>query len=192
MSPCPTLQALLSQSAPNASSPDLLITFPSGLKIHAPGTPAHKPSTTQTPTFSLRTACLRTHVPGARYMVVALDIDAPSPSLPLAAPVLHYLHTDLTAVAPPTNNGGAKGTLVAPLTSWQAPAPSTGFSSAPHRYVFLVWEQPVKLCGEQVREKLGIKGEGGVWRKTKWDVEGVVRKLGLGDVVAGTWMCVSN
>lgn len=86
---------------------------------------------------------------------------------------------------------GGKGTLEAPLASWLAPAPP-GFS-APHRYVFLVWEQPEKMSGEQVREKLGLgKGEAGLWGKTRWDVEGFVRKLKLGEVVAGTWMVVGS
>ncbi|KAF2440780.1 hypothetical protein P171DRAFT_108202 [Karstenula rhodostoma CBS 690.94] len=213
-SPTSTIKKFLDQNKDNAK-PDLLITFPSGTAIPAPATKADKPSTSQQPTFSLAQSCLRTHVPGAKYMAVSLDLDAPSPSLPLASPILHYLHTDLTAAtaspfASPSPvyktdtatdtwvqltassvTAGGKGTLEKPLTSWLAPAPP-GFS-APHRYVFLVWEQPEKMSGEQVRAKLGLgKGEAGLWRKSRFDIEGFVRKLKLGKIVAGTWMVVGS
>lgn len=172
--------------------------------------------TSQQPTLSLSAACLRTHVPGARYLAVALDLDAPVPSLPLASPILHYLHTDLTAVTSPfgqpssgglfktdtaTNTwvklepssaaSGSKGSVEQPLASWTAPAPPG--VSAPHRYVFLIWEQPKRLNGEMVRASLGMgKTEGGKWSRVRWDVEGFVSKLKLGEIVAGTWMYVGN
>ena len=54
-------------------------------------------------------------------------------------------------------------------------------------------EDEEKMRGEDVRAKLGLgKGEAGLWSKTRWDVEGFVRKLKLGDVVSGTWMVVGS
>jgi phosphatidylethanolamine-binding protein (PEBP) family uncharacterized protein len=218
-SPTPTIQKFLDQNKDNAT-PDLLITFPSGTQVPTPATKADKPSTSQQPTFFLAHSCIRTRFPGAKYITVSLDLDAPSPSLPLASPILHYLHTDLTAEvaspfaapAPPPSPPiyetdtatdtwvqltacsvavGGQGTLEKPLASWLAPAPP-GFS-APHRYVFLVWEQPEKMSGEQVRTRLRLgKGEAGLWGKVRFDIEGFVRKLKLGEIVAGTWMVVGS
>lgn len=88
---------------------------------------------------------------------------------------------------------GGRGTLERPLASWLAPAPP-GFS-APHRYMFLVWEQPKRVSGDQVRAKLGLdegEGEAGLWGRSWFDVEGFVEKLKLGEIVAGTWMVVGN
>lgn len=213
----PTIQAFLDTNKDNVS-PALLVTFPSGTQVNAPAATATKSEASQAPVFSLSHSCLRTHVPGAKYIAVALDLDAPSPSFPLASPILHYLHTDLKAIISPfaqsssrptsmyktdtaTNTwvelkpttvaNGGKGTLEKPLASWLAPAPPG--VSAPHRYVFLVWEQPERMTGEQVREKLGMrKHEGGLWSKSRWDVEGFVRKLKLGNVAAGTWVCIES
>ena len=213
----PTVKRFLDKNKDDAN-PALLITFPSGIQVNAPATTATKADANKPPTFALSHSCLRTHVPGARYIAVALDLDAPSPSFPVASPILHYLHTDLRAVISPfaqpssrpssmyktdtaTNTwvnlepstiaSGGKGTLEKPLASWLAPAPPG--VSAPHRYVFLVWEQPEKMSGEQVRERLSMsKSEGGLWSKSRWDVEGFVNKLKLGDIVAGTWMCVES
>lgn len=159
-------------------------------------------------------------MPGAKYIALSLDLDAPSPSLPLLAPILHYLHTDLVAATtspfaatsqPPSSPilktdtatdmwvqlispaiaAGGKGTLEKPLASWLPPAPP-GFS-APHRYVFLVWEQPAGMSGEEVRRKMGWgAAEKGLLGKIRFDLEGFVRRVGVGEVVAGTWMVVGG
>ncbi|KAJ4293135.1 hypothetical protein N0V90_008417 [Kalmusia sp. IMI 367209] len=154
--PFPTVQKFLDANK-NTETQSLLVTFPSGTQIITPATPASKSSTQQPPTLALSSTCLRTHVPGAKYIAVSLDLDAPSPSLHIASPILHYLHTDLTATtspfAPPAEPmtkiptkeswvrleaagvaEGGKGTLEKPLAGWLPPTPP-GFS-APHRYVF--------------------------------------------------------
>ncbi|KAK7189414.1 hypothetical protein PSPO01_04417 [Paraphaeosphaeria sporulosa] len=217
-SPTPTIKKFLDQNKDN-TAPSLLITFPSGTQIPAPATKASKSNTARAPTFSVTQSCLRTHLPGAKYIALALDLDAPSPAPPLPSPVLHCLHTDLVAataspfaaapsssspifktdtatdtwvqLTPSSVAAGGEGTLGKPLASWVAPAPP-GFS-APHRYVFLVWEQPEKMSGEEVRRKMGWgKGEIGLWGKVRFDVEGFVRRVGAGEIVAGTWMVVGG
>ncbi|KAF9735407.1 hypothetical protein PMIN01_06812 [Paraphaeosphaeria minitans] len=205
-SPTPTIQKFLDQNK-DTTAPSLLMTFPSGTRIPAPATKASKPSTTGEPTFSVNQSCLRTHVPGAKYIALSLDVDAPSPSFPLLSPILHYLHTDLVAAAPPSppisetdtatdtwvqlTPSSGEGTLEAPLTSWLPPGPPR--FSAPHRYIFLVWEQPENMGREEVRVTLGLgQEESGLWGKIRYDTEGFVEKLKLGEIVAGTWMDVGS
>ena len=122
------------------------------------------------------------------------------------SPLLHSLQADLslslsTAALSPSDDFI---TLEAPTSDpsrgevapYMGPAPP-GLSS-PHRYVFMLWEQPDGVTVERIREEMGFEteaGEGGggfgggagLMSRVRWDQERFERRLGLGRVVAGNY-----
>ncbi|TKA55357.1 hypothetical protein B0A53_02281 [Rhodotorula sp. CCFEE 5036] len=78
--------------------------------------------------------------PEAKYTVVLADPDAPSREDPKWGP---YMHFALADVVP----GQAAGTT---LVGYMGPAPPQG--TGPHRYVFLVYAQPVDRTPELGRD----------------------------------------
>ncbi|KAK4442458.1 phosphatidylethanolamine-binding protein [Podospora aff. communis PSN243] len=128
------------------------------------------------------------------YLIAALDIDPPFPSFPVMGPLLHSLTADLT-LANEMNipedgfiplegpSSGSEGDVV----PYMGPAPPAW--STPHRYVFMMWEQPEGVTGEKIREEMGLDAEEGVGMmgRARWDQEGFERRWGLGRVVAGNY-----
>ncbi|KAK3399942.1 phosphatidylethanolamine-binding protein [Sordaria brevicollis] len=146
------------------------------------------------------------------YLVVGLDLDPPFPSFPVLGPILHSLEADLRLETEELDAdegyvyltadevaGGPEGTrhvggrVTKPVVGYMGPKPPG--VSAPHRYVFLCWEQPGGVDARRVREVLGLGAEGdegldgevGMTTRVRWDQEGFERKLGLGEVVAGNY-----
>lgn len=73
--------------------------------------------------------------PTSTYLVVSLDIDAPFPSFGILGPILHWIQSDIKVTS--------EGVLVsdAPfVANYIGPAPPP--MSAPHRYIFFLYEQP--------------------------------------------------
>ncbi|KAJ5512377.1 Protease inhibitor (Tfs1) [Penicillium fimorum] len=69
------------------------------------------------------------------YLVVSLDIDAPFPSFVILSPILHWIQSDIKV----TSEGAFE--FDAPfVANYIGPAPPP--ISAPHRYLFLLYEQP--------------------------------------------------
>lgn len=134
-----------------------------------------------------------------RYLVAGLDLDPPFPSFPVMGPILHSMQADLTLAAdeldpesadefiplqPATGEDGAGASR--PVAAYMGPAPP-GLSS-PHRYMFMMWEQPAGVTGERIRDEVGFGEEGvGLMTRMRWDQEAFERKLGLGRVVAGNY-----
>jgi len=54
--------------------------------------------------------------------------------------------------------------------------------SKPHRYVFLLYEQPEGLDAGKGGKKVGI------WPRMRWDPGKFAREVKLGEVVAGSWI----
>lgn len=147
------------------------------------------------------------------YLVVCLDLDPPFPSFPVLAPTLHSLEADLRLETEELDvdegyvyltadevAGGSEGIshsgtrATKPVVGYMGPKPPG--MSAPHRYVFLCWEQPGGVDSHTIREALGLGAEQeidddaddvGMARRVRWDQEGFERKLGLGKVVAGNY-----
>ncbi|KAK0643784.1 phosphatidylethanolamine-binding protein [Cercophora newfieldiana] len=127
------------------------------------------------------------------YLVAGLDLDPPFPSFPVMGPLLHSLQADMTLA---TGEMGADEEFIRlqgrsregeEVAGYMGPAPPPW--SGPHRYVFVVWEQPKGVDGGKIREELGLQeGEGvGMVGRLRWDLEGFERRLGLGRVVAGNY-----
>ena len=119
-------------------------------------------------------------MPGAKgvYLVVGLDLDAPFVSLPVLGPILHWVQSGLVA--------GADGVLEAkaPFTAnYIGPAPPPG--AAPHRYVFLLYEQP---AGYDVAKYAPADGKKlGNAKRMFYRLENLEKEIKLGPVIAANY-----
>lgn len=119
-------------------------------------------------------------------MVIGLDIDAPFPSFGVLGPILHWIQPDLQ----PDADAGTDQLKTLKTTSgsgfvanYIGPAPPPG--SAPHRYVFLLYEQP---RGFDVGKYAPADGqELGLWGRVRWDLAQWEREVGLGEVRAANY-----
>lgn len=137
-----------------------------------------------TPTLSMSAAALKS-APGTKYLAVSIDLDAPFPSFAVLGPALHGLHVDLVA-------GAVDADGFAPLegtAQWLVPyvGPGPPKPSAPHRYVFMVFEQPEGMDAAKIKSVLGFGQEVGLMARIRWDEEAAEKKLGLGEAVAGNY-----
>jgi phosphatidylethanolamine-binding protein len=154
------------------------------LKVHFPNATVTEPkarlsrkASKDAPFLSLSTSAVKSK--DAKYIAVAIDLDAPFPSLPVLGPICHGIQTDLQASGEPDSDGFVKleATGVDPVISYVGPNPPP--LSGPHRYVFMVWEQPEGSGAEAVRKALGLTKEAGISARVRWDEDGFEKKVGL-------------
>ncbi|OJJ80540.1 YbhB/YbcL family Raf kinase inhibitor-like protein [Aspergillus glaucus CBS 516.65] len=124
------------------------------------------------------------------YIAISLDIDAPFPSLPILGPILHWIQPGIrlqqTPYSPSSPSSSSSSTLqpTAPfVANYIGPAPPPG--SAPHRYVFLLYEQPEGFAGERYAPKDGRELSN--WYRMRFDLGEWGRGVGLGDFAVGNW-----
>jgi phosphatidylethanolamine-binding protein (PEBP) family uncharacterized protein len=142
------------------------------------------------PFLSLSNAVMKTK--DAKYIAVAIDLDAPFPSFPVLGPICHCIQTDLQASGEPDSDGFVKLEAggIDPVVPYIKPAPPP--LSSPHRYVFLVWEQPEGGEAEKVRNALGLTKDPGIAARVRWDEEGFEKKVGLSsEPLAGNYFLVN-
>ncbi|OQE39791.1 hypothetical protein PENCOP_c006G04811 [Penicillium coprophilum] len=73
--------------------------------------------------------------PTTTYLIVSLDIDAPFPAFAILSPILHWIQSDVKVTSDATLK------LDQPFVAdYLSPAPPP--ISAPHRYLFFLYEQP--------------------------------------------------
>lgn len=114
------------------------------------------------------------------YLLVSIDLDGPFPSFSILSPILHWIQPSLH---PTPSNDNTTTTLKANapfIANWIGPEPPPG--SGPHRYVFLLYEQPEGF--EVQRYAPGAGKEMGIWGRVRFDLDGFEREVGLGEVVA--------
>ncbi|KAI1810154.1 PEBP-like protein [Poronia punctata] len=163
----------------------LRIHFPETVVVTTAGANLTTTQAKSAPTFSVSASALKSTT-STRYIVVAIDIDAPFPSIPVLGPILHGIHVDLVAGSTPDADGFVP--LEGPA-EWFVPyiGPAPPKPSSAHRYMFLVFEQPETLDGAKIKSVIGvgpdIKLTGRMW----WDQKGFEEKMGLGDVLAGNF-----
>lgn len=119
-------------------------------------------------------------VAGKTYLALSLDLHAPFPSLPILGPILHGMQTGLTA----SSGSPQLGTDVSPIVRYVPPGPPP--FSGPHRYVFLLYEEPADFDAKKFKPQ----GEGQEFprlQRIRFDINGFVKEAGLGDVLAGGW-----
>ncbi|KAK4233714.1 phosphatidylethanolamine-binding protein [Achaetomium macrosporum] len=114
--------------------------------------------------------------PEKTYMVVCLDPDAPFASFPILGPVNHWCQSGLRLSAAEGN--GKLETSDPFLVDYIGPGPPPG--AAPHRYVFLLYEQPANfdIKAHASGKHVGVGG------RARYDLEAWEKKIGLGEVVA--------
>ncbi len=167
------------------------------LRIHFPETTVTEAATNvtiaasaPTPTLSMSVSALKSTTSGSinKYLAFSIDLDAPFPAFPFLGPGLHGVHADLVAGAADANGfvaleGGSAEWQVAP---YMGPGPPP--LSAPHRYVFMVFEQPEGMDTAKVKSVLGLdRPATSVLSRIRWDQAAAEKSLGLGEVVAGNY-----
>ena len=172
----PILASVLQKQTSN-----LRIEFPT-ITVTTPGQSVAKELALSTPKLHLQSI---KH--NKTYLAVSLDPDAPFPSIPLLGPILHECQMGLTGADGVTDGGWTRlATTEGPAVSWIPPTPPG--ISGPHRYIFLVWEQPEGVTLEAVRQMVDWgDGNVGLSKRVRWDVDGFLKKTGLGEVVGGAW-----
>jgi phosphatidylethanolamine-binding protein (PEBP) family uncharacterized protein len=112
------------------------------------------------------------------YIAVSLDLDAPFPSFPVLAPICHGLQTDLKATGEPDADGFVKlESITPPIVPYGPPGPPP--LSGPHRYLFMVWEQPPTASAEEIKKTMGLGDNIPITKRIRWDEEGFEKKVGL-------------
>ena len=108
-------------------------------------------------------------------MIVSLDIDAPFPSFGVLGPILHWIQSD----AKITDSSLLE--FDAPfVANWIGPAPPPG--SAPHRYIFFLYEQPETF---DLKDHAPVDGkELSVWSRMRYNLDGWAEEVKLGSPVA--------
>ncbi|OJJ44610.1 hypothetical protein ASPZODRAFT_18186 [Penicilliopsis zonata CBS 506.65] len=119
-----------------------------------------------------------TGTPSNTYLVIALDIDAPFPSLNILGPILHWKQPGLKL------QGNGQSVLNSGDTPFVAnyigPAPPPG--SGPHRYVFFLYEQPAGFNPAKYAPPNGKNLSN--WLRMRYDLEAFEKEVGLKPAVA--------
>jgi phosphatidylethanolamine-binding protein (PEBP) family uncharacterized protein len=117
------------------------------------------------------------------YIVVGLDIDAPFQSLTALSPLLHWLQPGLKPSGAIDGTSRLESSTTPSIANYLGPFPPPG--SGPHRYLFLLYEQPVTFDAA----KYGLAGgtHVGVWPRTRYDLGAFEKEAQLGPVVAANY-----
>ena len=124
-------------------------------------------------------------VTSGTYLVVCLDPDAPYPSFPIMAPIMHMMLPGLKPeqVAGGTNkmlpSGNAHG------LNFVRPRPAPGSSA--HRYIFLLYEQPSTFDDKRftfIEEQISVMS---IWNRVRFDLASFEKEAELGPVIAANY-----
>lgn len=117
------------------------------------------------------------------YFVIGIDLDAPFPSFSFLGPILHWIQPGLT----PVKGADSTTKLVAGdepfIADYAGPGPPP--QSSPHRYIFLLYEQPEGLDPAQFA--LPGRNKVGIWPRIRYDLQAFEKEAGLGPVVASNY-----
>ncbi|KAJ6132145.1 Protease inhibitor (Tfs1) [Penicillium samsonianum] len=113
--------------------------------------------------------------PTSTYLVVSLDIDAPFTSFRILSPILHWIQSDIRV----TSEGALE--FDAPfVANYIGPSPPP--LSAPHRYLFFLYEQPADFDltahAPAGGKKLGNSN------RIRYDLDAWAEQIKLGPLVA--------
>jgi phosphatidylethanolamine-binding protein (PEBP) family uncharacterized protein len=116
-------------------------------------------------------------------MVISLDIDAPFSSFRVLGPILHWIQPGLESSSEEII---LKST--APFVAdYIGPAPPPG--PAPHRYVFLLYEEPIGFDGGRYAPADGAGMSN--WYRMRYDLDAWEGEIGLGSALGVNyfWSC---
>ncbi|KAJ9611271.1 hypothetical protein H2200_004454 [Cladophialophora chaetospira] len=111
-----------------------------------------------------------------KFIIISLDVDAPFPSFAPLSPVLHWLQAGFTA----TSDGELTSSDPA-IAYWAGPGPPP--ISSPHRYIFLLYEQPADFDAKLFSKSSGF----GIKDRMRWDVSKFEKQAKLGSAIAATY-----
>ncbi|KAI9661782.1 MAG: hypothetical protein M1821_009021 [Bathelium mastoideum] len=114
------------------------------------------------------------------YMAVAIDLDAPTPTINILGPILHWIQPGFKfsgSQKPLTSSDPFVANFISP-----SPPPFSG----PHRYLFLLYEQPEGFDGKDFAPPDG-KPLGNT-KRMRFDLDGWVKKAGLDQPVAANYL----
>lgn len=111
-------------------------------------------------------------------MVVALDLDAPFPSLDILGPILHWIQPGFKVAL--NNELTSNEPFVA---NYIGPAPPPG--SSPHRYSFFLFEQPEDFSGKQYAPAGGKPLSN--WHRMRYDLDVWQQTAKLGEPLAANY-----
>jgi len=109
------------------------------------------------------------------YLVICLDLDAPFRLFPFMSPINHWVQSGLKA--------DASGQLVSEepcIAHFGPPGPPPG--AAPHRYVFLLYDEPADFDVKKHAPASGKKV--GIPKRMRFDLGAFEKELKLGPIVA--------
>lgn len=119
--------------------------------------------------------------PNKTYIVIGLDIDAPFPSFGVLGPILHWIQPGLQPT--PLESDPSTYTLNATVpfvANYIGPAPPPG--SSPHRYIFILYEQPAAFKGEKYAPPNGQNL--GNMQRMRYDLDSWEKEIGLESILA--------
>jgi phosphatidylethanolamine-binding protein (PEBP) family uncharacterized protein len=127
--------------------------------------------TKKVPTFALgQSSPINT---SSKYIIVAIDPDAPSRANPTVAQALHYMNTDFSPMSGTATNITSSNDNE--TVKYMPPGPPKG--SGEHRYVWLLYQQPQGFQAKDVPTR----------NRTGFDVAKWAEENGLKPAVAGTF-----
>ncbi|KAH8901815.1 putative protease inhibitor [Coniochaeta sp. PMI_546] len=136
-----------------------------------PGDLVPKTDATYPPKLTLAAASSST-----TYLVICLDLDGPFPNFSVCSPTLHWLQPGLRATGT-DNELQSKDPFVCDYAP-PGPPPIGG----PHRYVYILYEQPEGFDGSKYAPA-GGRGMG-IAPRIRWSLDDWSKDVGLGPVVA--------
>ncbi|TQV99398.1 hypothetical protein V2A60_004876 [Cordyceps javanica] len=188
MRACPSvLTAVEKLDASSDKTPQLRVVFSEDAAVSSFGIKLSKFAAKDAPTLSLSSSLVKSHHDGGKYIAICLDLDAPFPSFSFLGPIAHWIQTDLVAA----ENGGSEGgggftkleSGARPVVPYVGPGPPP--PSAPHRYVFMLWEQPASVAGpDEVSKALSLPAEPGLTARIRWDQAAFEKRMGLAEPLA--------
>ncbi|KAJ3497359.1 hypothetical protein NLG97_g1966 [Lecanicillium saksenae] len=191
MKACPSVLAALEKlDASPDKIPQLRVVFPENTAVDSVGTKVARLAAKETPALSISSSLVQPR-DGDKYLVICLDLDAPFPSFSFLGPIVHWIQTDLIAAANGSEDGFTKlesdARCIMPYIGPGPPPPS-----APHRYVFMLWEQPPVVSADSVCKTLSFPSEPGLTARIRWDQSSVEKKLGLGQPLAVNYFVANS
>jgi len=157
----------------------LEVVFPQATGLPVPvhaGIQLLRNSTAIPPVFSIRDRIVS---PGRDFVVAMVDLDAPTPQTPTSAQIRHFLGGNFHSV-PALGDEERLVNTTAALSDFRQPTPPAG--SDPHRYVFLLFEQPRGFNKQTlVNSSTSI---------SNFDISQFAAEVGLGDPIGGSFMLV--
>lgn len=190
MKACPSvLSALARLDASADKMPRLRVVFPGDTAVSSIGIKLPKLAAKDTPALSVSSALVKSHE-GDKYIAMCLDLDAPFLSFSVLGPIAHWIQSDLVAGA--EDDGFTKLDAEArPILPYVGPGPPP--PSAPHRYVFMLWEQPASVPSvDKVCEALSLPAEPGLTARIRWDQPSFEQKMGLGEALAVNYFVANS